>query len=609
MVNNGDSSAQQWTNVNTSMSVLDDNNVPYGTAIGNHDYDNQLGTDRTATYWNTYFNSSRYEDKPSYGGSKDNNGENTYFFFNESGIEFMVLFLEFCPRNATIDWANDLISNNSDKQVLITIHSYMDYDDTRVGDEDAYNCKTSYVGVAGDSNHGEDVWEKLGSLHDNIFFITSGHVVVGGDGVGYRNDTGASGNIVHQILSDYQTLTNGGNGWLRIYKFSPDDDLIYTKTYSPYLDAFDTLFDQEFSMSYNMDITYPTIDYGHGTATNNSDVSRNWIYVNVSVTEINEDTITFNLYNTSLVNSTSFTDSTRIINWTNLVEGVYHYNVTINDTSNNENSTDTRIITLDNTAPTPTFSCSPTSVRTGQTITCSCTATDNVDSSPSVLYTANPLTSSTGTFTTTCTATDDAGNSATSSISYIVSSSSSGGGGSPPTHKPTQKQMQESYEKTLRKNHKIKFDFKNETHLIKMNKIIDDKTIEITISSEPITFNLSLSEIKKVNLDNDSYYDLKIFLKDIRGVYADLVVKLISEEIPETASEEEKIIKEIPKEKEKNIFLIGFYFLMGFGILIIIFVLYLIIKKKKLVLNFSIKLKDIRERRRKKKLEKRLIKN
>ncbi|GAG16718.1 unnamed protein product [marine sediment metagenome] len=136
-----------------------------------------------------------------------------------------------------------------------------------------------------------------------------------------------------------------------------------------------------------------------------------------------------------------------------------------------------------------------------------------------------------------------------------------------------------------------------------LDRIVDDDTVQITISSNPITFNLSLGEIKKVNLDNDSYYDLKVFLKDMTSYSADIVIALISEEIPEEASEDERIVKGFPKEK--NILLIIFYVLIGIGILVLIFVLYLIIKKKKLVINLSIKLKNIRERRRKKREEKR----
>jgi PGF-pre-PGF domain-containing protein len=87
------------------------------------------------------------------------------------------------------------------------------------------------------------------------------------------------------------------------------------------------------------------------------------------------------------------------------------------------------VVSGDNTTPTITsFSCSPLSVSVGQTITCSCSATDDTDPSPNVSYTANPSTSSAGTFITTCTATDSSENSASSNVSYVVTSSNGGDG-------------------------------------------------------------------------------------------------------------------------------------------------------------------------------------
>ncbi|RLJ01675.1 MAG: hypothetical protein DRP10_03525 [Candidatus Aenigmatarchaeota archaeon] len=94
----------------------------------------------------------------------------------------------------------------------------------------------------------------------------------------------------------------------------------------------------------------------------------------------------------------------------------------------------------DTTAPTISFSCTPTSVYVGETITCSCSATDNLDPNPQVSYTAHPSTSSVGTFTTTCTAIDSAGNKNSKSISYTVRSKPSGGGGGG-TYTPLPKQI------------------------------------------------------------------------------------------------------------------------------------------------------------------------
>lgn len=107
------------------------------------------------------------------------------------------------------------------------------------------------------------------------------------------------------------------------------------------------------SITFFKDTINPLISYGIETENNNANLSQNWIYVNVTVTELNEDTIIFSLHNsTDLVNSSSFTNGQRAINFTNLQDGIYTYNVTVNDTSGNSNTTEKRTITLDTTAPT-----------------------------------------------------------------------------------------------------------------------------------------------------------------------------------------------------------------------------------------------------------------
>jgi len=94
----------------------------------------------------------------------------------------------------------------------------------------------------------------------------------------------------------------------------------------------------------------PVIDYGTGTASNlNRTKVKTNVYVNVSVTETNEDTITFKLFysNGTLINSTSYTDNTRTINWTGLSGEDYIYNVSVNDSAGRSNATDvTRAIAI-----------------------------------------------------------------------------------------------------------------------------------------------------------------------------------------------------------------------------------------------------------------------
>lgn len=178
--------------------------------------------------------------------------------------------------------------------------------------------------------------------------------------------------------------------------------------------------------------------------------------------------------------------------------------------------------------------------------------------------------------------------------SSITSSPSSSSGGGAATHYPSLVELKESYEKTLKVNDKIEFKFKEESHKLKLDKIIDDKTVQITISSEPITFNLSLNEVKNINLNNDSYYDLKVYLKGLTSFNADVVVKLISEEIPEDVSEEEKTVgSEVKETKDWGLAMKDLIFL---GFLFVIFGIYLILKKKDLSIRMPVVVKNMRKR-------------
>lgn len=105
------------------------------------------------------------------------------------------------------------------------------------------------------------------------------------------------------------------------------------------------------------DTTPPKIDFGVGTESNNSNFSRDFVFVNVSVTEVNPANITFILYNTtSLVNTTVYSlgdlSSNLSINFTSLAYGYYFYNVSVTDTANNRNQTVTRGINLTNVSLT-----------------------------------------------------------------------------------------------------------------------------------------------------------------------------------------------------------------------------------------------------------------
>ena len=115
----------------------------------------------------------------------------------------------------------------------------------------------------------------------------------------------------------------------------------------------------------------------------------------------------------------------------------YTIHAYVNDSDGNLN--DTAFIanfTIDNTAPSGAMTCTPSKVNVGETVTCTCTSSDSLSGmnttyigSSTNNYDATPLTSSTGTFTTSCSFEDKAGNPGVAYGTYTVEMTGGGGGG------------------------------------------------------------------------------------------------------------------------------------------------------------------------------------
>ena len=57
---------------------------------------------------------------------------------------------------------------------------------------------------------------------------------------------------VHTLLADFQDLRNGGDGWLRMLEFSPTNNQVRVKTYSPTLNIYDQTATSQFTLAYNL---------------------------------------------------------------------------------------------------------------------------------------------------------------------------------------------------------------------------------------------------------------------------------------------------------------------------------------------------------------------
>ena len=135
------------------------------------------------------------------------------------------------------------------------------------------------------------------------------------------------------------------------------------------------------------------------------------------------------------------------LNVSHFVDGIYNLTVLVNDTVGNFNRTANatnylKNLIIDNTLPSASASCSPTSVDVGDAFPCTCSGSDalsgvNGTSTSSTAPEGTGVPQSSGSFTFTCTVSDRAGLSITSTVGYSVdeassstSSGSSGGSGS-----------------------------------------------------------------------------------------------------------------------------------------------------------------------------------
>ena len=132
------------------------------------------------------------------------------------------------------------------------------------------------------------------------------------------------------------------------------------------------------TVNFTIDTTAPTITFIDET-TNSSTLSQDWIIAKVSATDASLDTITLTLYNSDLSvnNTTSSATSPLEYNITNLDDGTYYLNATVNDTTGNTADTETRTIVLDSTAPTITITTPTNNTITSNTgLNVNYTATD-----------------------------------------------------------------------------------------------------------------------------------------------------------------------------------------------------------------------------------------
>ncbi|UCE18314.1 MAG: T9SS type A sorting domain-containing protein [Gemmatimonadota bacterium] len=220
----------EWRRADEAMRILENphttglaDGIPYGIAVGNHDQPFKL--------YNQYFGTGRFSGRHYYGGHFGYDNNNHFALFSVSGLSFIVIFFEYTITSGSpvLSWADSLLNTYSVRRALVVHHS------AAIGEGHPPTEK------------GEIIYEAL-KHHSNFFLMLCGHWGT----EEWRGQETYDGNTVYSLVSDYQGRRNGGDGWLRIMEFSPDNNEIRVKTYSPTLNEFETDENSQFSLYYDM---------------------------------------------------------------------------------------------------------------------------------------------------------------------------------------------------------------------------------------------------------------------------------------------------------------------------------------------------------------------
>lgn len=239
VIHNGDivnrsGEVYQWENADAAMGRLEEaladskDGVPYGVTVGNHDLISF--TPGEFARFDEWFGVDRFAGRGYYGGhyTTNSNSEN-WVHFTAGGVELVVVSLSYdtTPSAAVLNWAESIFEAHPNAFGILNSHALM------------------FKSGAFD-DQGSATYNALKDVA-NMELMTCGHRTAEVT----RTHT-FEGNVVHAMLADYQSIEDRQSGYLRIWEFSPANDELTVRSYSPTQDKFQTDANSQFTLEVDL---------------------------------------------------------------------------------------------------------------------------------------------------------------------------------------------------------------------------------------------------------------------------------------------------------------------------------------------------------------------
>ncbi|MBE6688048.1 MAG: hypothetical protein E7588_02085 [Ruminococcaceae bacterium] len=157
--------------------------APYSIPLGNHDYPSTshgVGAEfRDSSMYRYAFPYDEYVSihgengvgnaKNTFGGTfrGEKDITNVYSLFTVGGVDYIILTLEFGPRDEVLDWAGEVLTKYPDRYAIIATHCYLNMDGTLT--------TASSSAQFADANEGQDIYDKIVTKYPNVAIVTCGH--------------------------------------------------------------------------------------------------------------------------------------------------------------------------------------------------------------------------------------------------------------------------------------------------------------------------------------------------------------------------------------------------------------------------------------------------